>query len=89
MSKRHFELNERFRTVIIFIGSVVLVGLVQIYEVNGVHRGKEVIKGTWPFTAVLSVRGENATLCGGTVISQKHILTGIQTILYNFMLRQI
>lgn len=38
--------------------------------------GNEVSKGAWPFAVVISRKINNKFLCGGTLISKKHVLTG-------------
>lgn len=96
MSKRHCErFNKHIRSVIVFSGCVVLVSLFN--RVNGmeecgtvsiiddaIRRGDEAIKGAWPFAAVLSKRSDNKVLCGGTLISKKHVLTGKKMMFCSF-----
>lgn len=38
--------------------------------------GKEVLKGEWPFIAALYYARQFKYFCGGTIISNKHVLTG-------------
>lgn len=85
---RRLNHNQRFHTIVMISGCVVLIAVFQIYAVNGIecgivgvihdliHRGDEAIKGAWPFAVVISKISDNQTICGGTLISKKHVLTG-------------
>lgn len=66
----------------------ICVGTFKIYEVGGIEcgtvnllrevilAGNEVVKGEWPFLAALYYARYCNYFCGGTIISNKHILTG-------------
>lgn len=41
-----------------------------------IRGGHETVKGAYPFTVVLYKDNLTKPLCGGTLISKKHILTG-------------
>lgn len=65
---------------------VALVFLIQIYRVSGMEcgtvnivrprilGGNQALRGEWPFVA--SIQNQSKYICGGTIISNKHILTG-------------
>lgn len=38
--------------------------------------GNEVLRGEWPFIAALYYTKKHNYFCGGTIISNKHVLTG-------------
>lgn len=86
MTNRHKKFNS---TKICLIGIwVSLVILHQIYPVRGIDcgtvsvvydligGGNETPKGAWPFVVVLQQLSKSETICGGTLISNKHVLTG-------------
>lgn len=67
---------------------VALVLLFQINIVNGIEcgtvnlqrstilGGSQTLKGEWPFIAALYRNNKSEFFCGGTVISNRHVLTG-------------
>lgn len=67
---------------------VIIAGLLQIYQVTGIkcgtvdvtlsliQGGSEAARGSWPFVAVLYQVSPSQYLCGATLISKKHVLTG-------------
>lgn len=69
-----------------WIISAVVVCLFQIYNVSGIgcgrvniarpliHNGNAALRGEWPFIAALL--NKSKFICGGTVITNRHILTG-------------
>ena len=54
-------------------------GTVILYR-QTVLGGNEVVKGEWPFIAALYHSQTFEYFCGGTIISDKHILTGKRSI---------
>lgn len=45
-----------------------------------IRGGNETVKGAWPFAVVLYRVNSTVPLCGGTLISRKHVLTGTQRV---------
>lgn len=80
------DLNKMHSIRICLIG--VCVAVFQIYQVSGINCGTVVVtdslvqdgnrtvKGAWPFVVVLHLISDSEYLCGGTLISDKHVLTG-------------
>lgn len=66
------------RIFVAFLFQVCVVSATECGMVNLVRPrilgGKDVLKGEWPFVA--SIQARSKYICGGTIISNKHILTG-------------
>lgn len=56
-------------------------GTVNLYR-DTILGGKEVMKDEWPFIAALLYSSTSKYFCGGTIISQKHVLTGINALFF-------
>lgn len=52
-------------------------GEVKIDWGNRVANGKKAVKGEWPFLAALYKLESSEYFCGSTVITNKHVLTGL------------
>lgn len=63
-----------------------LMFLLQIYQINGMYHdtiqfnarilgGEEAVREEWPFIAALFKVKDSNYFCGGTLISNKHVLT--------------
>lgn len=50
-------------------------GTVNLYH-EAILGGNEVKKAEWPFIAALYYSGTSQYFCGGTIITQRHVLTG-------------
>lgn len=66
---------------------LVLVCLLRFHQVSGIAcerdnlstrigGGEEVDRGQWPFIVALYLAKESRYFCGGTLVTNKHILTG-------------
>lgn len=88
MAKKFRTLH--FRTVLplSICVCVIVAGLLQVYRVSGIRcgtvdvtlsliqGGNEATRGSWPFVAVLYQVSPSEFVCGATLISKKHVLTG-------------
>lgn len=57
--------------------------LLQIYQIDGMYMdfetrilgGEEALKNQWPFIAALLKVEDSSYFCGGTIVTNKHVLT--------------
>lgn len=86
--------NVNYRHITSIFVCVSLVALCQIHCVHGIECGRvnvvydlirdgnQTVKGAWPFVVALYRVSDSKSLCGGTLISNKHVLTGNNEVNY-------
>lgn len=87
MAKKHLLFN---RISILSISLIIVSVAIEIVFSDFDERilgGDETSRGDWPFMASLFEVETQKFFCGGTLISQKHVLTGNNDLVINAVLR--